>query len=81
VNAEPGRRSSSRVPDDITAAQRSNVPSSVSDGHVISPERQLAAWAAAVEHLHALCLPAAVPEFAAAWLRRRGVLPDWTIAS
>jgi hypothetical protein len=45
------------------------------------PERQLAAWASAVTHLHALGLPAPAPEFAAAWLRRRGIRPDWTIAS
>jgi hypothetical protein len=45
------------------------------------PERELRAWASAVEHLHALGLPAAVPEFPAAWLRRRGVRPDWETAS
>lgn len=37
----------------------------------------LDAWAAAVEHLHFLGLPAAVPEFAGAWLRRRAVRADW----
>ena len=41
------------------------------------PEVELTAWAAAVAHLHALGLPAAVPEFPFAWLRRRGVHPDW----
>ena len=45
------------------------------------PERELAAWAATVTHLHALGLPAPVPEFAAAWLRRRGIRPDWTAAA
>ena len=40
----------------------------------------LDAWAAAVIHLHAAGLPAAVPEFPAAWLRRRGIYPDWTAA-
>jgi uncharacterized protein (DUF849 family) len=42
---------------------------------------ELAAWGAAVVHLHALGLPAAVPEFPAAWLRRRGVRADWTAAA
>ena len=74
---EPGRGSHGRAPDDITAAQRANVDYSVNDGRVISPERELAAWAAAVAHLHALGLPAAVPEFPFAWLRRRGIRPDW----
>jgi hypothetical protein len=46
-----------------------------------NPARELAAWAAAVEHLHAAGLPAAVPEFAAAWLRRRGVRADWKAAA
>ena len=78
---EPGRGSHGRAPDDITAAKRSNVVSSVTDAAGISPERELAAWAATVEHLHARGLPAPVPEFAAAWLRRRGIRPDWTIAS
>ncbi len=78
---EPGRGSNGRVPNDITAAKRSNVVSTVTDATGISPERELAAWAAAVEHLHSRGLPAAVPEFPAAWLRRRGIRPDWTIAS
>jgi hypothetical protein len=42
--------------------------------------RELVAWAAAVEHLHALGLPAAVPEFPAAWLARRGIHADWIAA-
>jgi hypothetical protein len=43
-----------------------------------NPARELEAWAAAVEHLHDAGLPAAVPEFAAAWLRRRrGIRADW----
>lgn len=41
----------------------------------------LGAWLAAVEHLHDAGLPAAVPEFPAAWLRRRGVCADWTVAA
>ncbi len=41
----------------------------------------LEAWAAAVLHLHAAGLPAAVPEFAAAWLARRGVYADWRCAA
>jgi hypothetical protein len=43
--------------------------------------RDLLAWGAAVAHLHALGLPAAVPEFPAAWLARRGVRADWTVAA
>lgn len=39
--------------------------------------RELAAWIAAIEHLHARGLPAAVP----AWLGRRGVLADWYYAA
>jgi hypothetical protein len=42
---------------------------------------ELAAWAAAVIHLHRAGLPAAVPEFPAAWLRRRGARPDWVAAA
>lgn len=45
------------------------------------PGRELAAWGDAVEHLHAAGLPAAVPEFAAAWLRRRGIRADWETAA
>ena len=41
----------------------------------------LAAWGAAVAYLHAAGLPAAVPAFPAAWLRRRGVRPDWVAAA
>lgn len=46
---EPGRGSNGRVPADITAAKRSNVVSTVADATGISPERELAAWAATVE--------------------------------
>jgi hypothetical protein len=42
---------------------------------------ELRAWGAAVVHLHSLGLPAAVPPFPAAWLRRRGVKADWTAAA
>lgn len=45
------------------------------------PARELRAWRLAVEHLHARDLPAAVPEFAGAWLRRQGVAADWTWAA
>lgn len=45
------------------------------------PARELRAWLAAVEHLHSRGLPAAVPEFAGAWLRRRGITVDWTTAA
>jgi hypothetical protein len=43
--------------------------------------RELDAWAAAVVHLHRAGLPAAVPPFAAAWLRRRGVAAHWVSAA
>jgi hypothetical protein len=46
-----------------------------------SPSRDLLAWQSTVEHLHAAGLPAPAPEFAAAWLRRRGVRPDWETAA
>ena len=42
---------------------------------------ELEAWGAAVIHLHRAGLPAAVPPFAAAWLRRRGVAADWVSAA
>ena len=42
---------------------------------------ELAAWGAAVAHLHAAGLPAAVPAFPAAWLARRGVRADWVAAA
>jgi hypothetical protein len=42
---------------------------------------ELAVWGAAVAHLHACGLPAAVPEFAAVWLGRRGVRLDWRCAA
>ncbi len=43
--------------------------------------RELLAWRETVLHLHSLGLPAAVPEFAAAWLRREGIRADWTVAA
>jgi hypothetical protein len=42
---------------------------------------ELAAWGAAVAHLHQAGLPAAVPPFPAAWLARRGVKADWVAAA
>jgi hypothetical protein len=42
---------------------------------------ELAAWGAAVLHLHSLGLPAAVPAFPAAWLARRGIRADWVTAA
>jgi hypothetical protein len=41
----------------------------------------LTAWGSTVLHLHSLGLPAAVPEFPAAWLRRHGVFADWVTAA
>ena len=49
---------------------------------VADPARELQAWAMTVKHLHSLGLPAGgVPEFAAAWLRRQGICPDWETAA
>jgi hypothetical protein len=45
------------------------------------PARELRAWLAAVEHLHSRGLPAAVPEFAGAWLAKQGTPADWTWAA
>jgi len=42
---------------------------------------ELAAWGAAVAHLHAAGLPAAVPPFPAAWLARCGIRADWASAA
>jgi hypothetical protein len=42
---------------------------------------ELRSWGSAVIHLHSLGLPAAVPEFPAAWLRRRGIRADWVTAA
>jgi hypothetical protein len=42
---------------------------------------ELRSWGNAVIHLHSLGLPAAVPEFPAAWLRRRGIRADWVTAA
>ncbi len=57
------------------AAKRPEVMSSVH--RASDPAAELAAWGAAVVHFHRLGLPAAVPAFAASWLRRRGVHADW----
>ena len=42
---------------------------------------ELRSWGSAVIHLHSLGLPAAVPEFPAAWLRRRDIRADWVTAA
>jgi len=42
---------------------------------------ELRSWGSAVIHLHSLGLPAAAPEFPAAWLRRRGIRADWVTAA
>jgi|SoiMetStandDraft_2_1073263.scaffolds.fasta_scaffold596725_2 hypothetical protein len=42
---------------------------------------ELRAWGSAVLHLHSLGLPAAVPEFPAAWLWARGIRADWAAAA
>jgi hypothetical protein len=48
---------------------------------VADAEAKLRAWGSAVIHLHSLGLPAAVPEFPAAWLRRRDIRADWVTAA
>ena len=65
-----------RLPTPAAATHRESVLS-VDD----RARRELEAWGAAVLHLHALGLPAAVPEFPAAWLARRGVRADWAVAA
>lgn len=70
--AEPG-------PSDTNGDAGSSTRDSVASAAGAAGE--LAAWAAAVVHLHGLGLPAAVPAFPAAWLARRGVRPDWTAAA
>ena len=42
---------------------------------------ELRSWGSVVTHLHSFGLPAAVPEFPAAWLRRRGIRADWVSAA
>jgi hypothetical protein len=71
-----------RPPTPTAAKRRESAASVTADGDGgTAARRELEAWAAAVEHLHALDLPAAVPEFPARWLARRGVRADWTVAS
>ena len=56
-------------------------PSGASGSAGSDATRSLQAWGAAVAHLHAAGLPAAVPPFPAAWLARYGVRADWTAAA
>jgi hypothetical protein len=71
----PDPRAASRKADARGNGTRANVPPAA------GAARELAAWGAAVVHLHAAGLPAAVPEFPAAWLGRRGVRADWVSAA
>lgn len=64
-----------------TASQKAQRRVQSRGTRVTDPAAELEAWHAAVEHLHELGLPAAVPPFPAAWLRRRGVQPDWEAAA
>lgn len=76
-NGPPGSRfREGRATAEIVASERASAVLTVTAGS--DSGRELAAWAAAVQHLHRLGLPAAVPEFAAAWMRRRGIRADWT---
>jgi hypothetical protein len=79
----PGReRGRSRRPTGthLNAAPLPGHADTGSVSQVAGAGRELVAWAAAVEQLHALGLPAAVPEFPAAWLARRGIHADWIAA-
>ena len=71
LSARPMRTRSTAA--DLRAARRMSQNATAS--------RQLEGWLAAVVHLHEAGLPAAVPELAAAWCRRRGVRPDWETAA
>jgi hypothetical protein len=75
------RESRSNAEIAATATDRVSVQRGADIRRAPDPARELEAWLQAVEHLHALNLPAPVPEFPAAWLRRRGVYPDWTAAA
>lgn len=57
------------------ATDTATVPSATDAG------RELAAWGAAVAHLHRLGLPAAAPSFPCRWLARRGIIADWATAA
>jgi hypothetical protein len=67
------------------AARDIKAPAKVLDAAIVEADAdaagELAAWAAAVVHLHRLGLPAACPPFPAAWLARRGISADWTAAA
>ena len=65
-------------PPPARAARDAKAPATALDVSRVAVE--LAAWGAAVQHLHAAGLPAAVPAFPAAWLRRHGVAADWVAA-
>jgi hypothetical protein len=62
------------------AGRKAELPS-LATATVADAEAELRAWGSAVVHLHSLGLPAAVPEFPAAWLRRRGIRVDWVTAA
>lgn len=80
-NAENGPGPNpSRFPE-ITAAATAKQDDRPSRRILTDPAAELRAWRRTVEHLHALGLPAPVPEFAAAWLRRQGIRPDWETAA
>lgn len=80
ANGAPAKRR--RPPITLTtAATAAEQGTGLSSDRITDPARQLLAWREAVEHLHALGLPAAVPEFPAAWLCRQGIRPDWETAA
>lgn len=64
-----------------TATDTASVRRGADNRRAHDPGRELEAWLQAVEHLHSLDLPAPVPEFPAAWLRRRGIYPDWVMTA
>jgi len=77
----PGRKRNDPRRSRLTAEPPPTDTDTRTISRVPDPAGELEAWAAAALHLHALGLPAAVPEFPAAWLARRGVRADWTVAA
>jgi len=65
-------------------AGRKSELTTLTTGRIARPadvSAELRSWGSVVTHLHSFGLPAAVPEFPAAWLRRRGIRADWVSAA
>ena len=80
MNRKPMARAATPGPSTIDIRRDANGISMLPHP-AVDPAAELRAWAAAVQHLHASGLPAAAPAFVSAWLRRRGIYPDWTTAA